>query len=212
MRLITLVSAIAASGMLAYLGSAWVAPEPASAEESAEYPEHIRLEQEAQLVERQKKVQKLKHELEEIRDSDVTARLKKAEEFRKLLVVQKGNIEIIREEPSLAALYQVIYGDTAGVATADILPGSGFSEGDSFDQFCGCLTNTRVKWLGKNQQAGETVLEFGGHELELKVGDKVGKSLCALRNTTPTHATLECRDPIADKKHLKHIALQTLPR
>ena len=197
--------------MLAYFGAAWIAPEPASAEASADYPEHIKLEQEMQLLERKKEVQKLKQELEEIRDSDVSSKITKFKEILELLETDKQIRDLLRKEPSLFDLYKSSVGSAAGSMTAsDIYPD--YSEGDSRSQFCGCLTSTRVKWLGKDGQAGEAILSLAGNDIDLEIGDKLGQSLCVLRNTSPTHATLECRDPIKDRSHLNHIALQTLPR
>lgn len=212
MRPVSALSALAALGAFAYAGAAWIAPEPAGAEETAAYPEHIRIEMEGQLLEGQVEVQKLRQELDDIRDSAISSRIKKFKELQELLETDKQIRELLRQDPSLYPLYKASIGDDipGSMTASEIFPD--YSEGDTRSQFCGCLTNTRVKWLGKGDQAGEAVLSVGGNDIDLVVGQKLGNTLCYLHHTTPKQATLKCRDPIQDRGHLKHIAYQTMPR
>ena len=212
MRPVSALSALAALGALAYAGAAWIAPEPAGAEETAAYPEHIQMEMQEQLLQSQVEVQKLRQELDDIRDSAISSRIKKFKELQELLETDMQIRTLLREDPSLYPLYKASIGDDVpgSMTASDIFPD--YSEGDSRSQFCGCLASTRVKWIGKGPQAGKAVLSVSGNDMDLEVGQKLGNTLCYLHHTTPKQATIKCRDPIQDRGHLKHLAYQIMPR
>lgn len=175
-----------------------------------EYPEHIQSELEADRLERETRVYKLRRELEALKGSKISLQIEKFKEVLALLETDKEIRALLKESPEMYSLYKSALGRKATIKPGEI---AGDEEGilSSADRFCGCLTQTRVRWLGQKQQEGEAVLALGGALFDLKVGEKVGGTLCRLKAANAKKAVLECRDPVANKMLTETLAMQSLP-
>lgn len=173
---------------------------PAMAGDPADYPDHVKDEIRAADLEREARLIKLQRELQTLRNSALDVQTQKFREVLALLQTDREIRDLLRDYPELYPLYQSVLG-----ADAAPLPQTG--PGPDVD-FCQCLQHAEVHWLGQKEQLGEAVLSLGGVLHDMRVGGKLGGSLCVLRNADERYAHLECRDPVRNRMLKRRIAIK----
>ncbi len=184
---------------------------PAQAQKEADYPEHIASELEAARLEREARIYKLRKELESLKGSEISLRIEKFKEVLDLLETDREIRALLKESPETYSLYKSVLGKRANIQYEDIIGDqTAGPDASSATRFCGCLNSTSVRWLGQNQQLGSVILAHDGTLHDLRVGDKMGGTLCYLRHADERKAILECRDPVEDKMLKATLSMQSM--
>ena len=64
--------------------------------------------------------------------------------------------------------------------------------------------------LGQNQQLGSAILAHGETLYDLRMGEKMGGTLCYLRHADESKAILKCRDPVENKTLEATLSMQSM--
>lgn len=181
----------------AWRGIAWLAallllPVPGTdrvlAEESGEpalpeLPAKIRAQLEANQLRREIELEQLRRELEDLKgsdDADVTRKIERLAELRRMLEVDRDVRELLQDSPDMAEEYERIVKATA-LDTSETPQGP-----------CACLETARVHWLGQGEQAGQVTVYLDGGYYDVRVGDAIGNSRCRLGQTLSDSVVLQC--------------------
>lgn len=160
------------------------------ANDDADYPDHVKDEIRAAQLEREARLIMLELELQNLRDSVLDAKIRKFENVRTLLQADQEMRVLLDQHPELYSLYQTTLGLDAGPPPAVLSP-------DVPDiEFCGCLHEAQVLWLGQREQTGQAVLALEDALYDVRAGGKLGGSLCTMQEADGERAILECRNPL----------------
>lgn len=174
------------------------------AEDIADYPDHVKDEIRAAQLERETRLIKLQHELQNLQDSVLAAQAQKLKAVLELLKTEREIRAMLKRYPELSPLYESVLGNDSSLAPHNTARGE--------MNFCRCLDAAQVLWLGRQEQSGEAVLSLDNVLYNVWVGGQLGGTLCTLSDVNENRAVLQCRDPAQDEVRVRSIAMKRFYR